>query len=329
LSIFFLARSGIIPTLTDVSDPPIKRLAQRHMYLGTDAIADRDLGFAIARRVTNTSVGRTETSTSILTGSQQTNTAPHGHGAGAGSSKPQRGATPEHRKREDGRGGDYSAGHKRPRPISPPPPRGPDRDRESRWDGPSSRRRFSPPPPAMWEREDRGGGGGGPGRNREPMPPSRLQEREEEKSRQGTLPQVLSHFIGELPTPSSFDGNVEFLNFCSGAAHTHPFPGPVFRTDDLMNLFRNAVIPSTSSRPKSPPPRSGKHHAFVLGRLRWSHKHFCRRWSTPTRLWTIPRTKQWPWTSVLGSLLGSLFSVSWECVAKEHEDMVRRTQKME
>ena len=33
--------------------------------------------------------------------------------------------------------------------------------------------------------------------------------------------------------------------------------GPVFRTDDLLNLFRNAVIPSmTSSRAKSPP-RSG------------------------------------------------------------------------
>lgn len=35
--------------------------------------------------------------------------------------------------------------------------------------------------------------------------------------------------------------------------------GPVFRTDDLMNLFRNAVIPNSSVRAKSPPPppRSG------------------------------------------------------------------------
>ncbi|KIM42654.1 hypothetical protein M413DRAFT_444338 [Hebeloma cylindrosporum] len=213
------------------SDPPIKRLAQRHMYLGTDAIADRDLGFAIARRATNNSLGRTETSNSLLTSSQQATTAPHGHGTGAGSSKQQRGASPEYRKREEGRGGDYSAGHKRPRPGSPPPARGPDRDRESRWDGPS-RRRFSPPPPATWERDERGGGG--PARGREPPPPPRVQEREEEKPRQGSLPQVLSWFIGELPTPSSFDG-------------------PVFRTDDLMNLFRNAVIPSTS-RPKSPPP---------------------------------------------------------------------------
>ena len=29
-------------------DPPIKRCAQRHIYLGTDAIAARDLGFARA-----------------------------------------------------------------------------------------------------------------------------------------------------------------------------------------------------------------------------------------------------------------------------------------
>ena len=36
--------------------------------------------------------------------------------------------------------------------------------------------------------------------------------------------------------------------------------GPVFRTDDLLNLFRNAVIPSMTARPKSPPlpPRSGQ-----------------------------------------------------------------------
>ena len=33
--------------------------------------------------------------------------------------------------------------------------------------------------------------------------------------------------------------------------------GPVFRTEDLMNLFRNAVIPS-STRAKSPPARTGQ-----------------------------------------------------------------------
>ena len=199
------------------------------MYLGTDAIADRDLGFAIARRATNNSIGRTETSTSLLSSSQQAVIAAassQGHGAGASgssSSKPQRGGTPEYRKREEGRGGDYSAGHKRPRPGSPPPARAPDRERESRWDGPSSRRRFSPPPPATWEREERGGGGG-PARGREPPPPPRVQEREEEKPRQGTLPQVLSWFIGELPTPSSFDGKRFLFSLFDRAFFTHqPF----------------------------------------------------------------------------------------------------------
>ena len=40
--------------------------------------------------------------------------------------------------------------------------------------------------------------------------------------------------------------------------------GPVFRTDDLLNLFRNAVIPSMTTRPKSPPvpPRSGQSSSF-------------------------------------------------------------------
>ena len=36
------------------------------------------------------------------------------------------------------------------------------------------------------------------------------------------------------------------------------FPGPVFRTDDLMQVFRNASIPSsTGIRARSPPPRGG------------------------------------------------------------------------
>src|SRR6266545_2628613 len=52
------------PTNIRSKDPPIKRLAQRHIYLGTDAIADRDLGFAVARRSGGNSVGRTETTQS-------------------------------------------------------------------------------------------------------------------------------------------------------------------------------------------------------------------------------------------------------------------------
>ena len=64
--------------------------------------------------------------------------------------------------------------------------------------------------------------------------------------------------------------------------------GPVFRTDDLMNLFRNAVIPSSSARPKSPPPppRSGK--SSSLSFCSFSDALSYRGPST-TRLWTVSR----------------------------------------
>jgi len=41
--------TGSIFLITPLLDPPIKHLVQRHIYLGTDAIAVRDLGFAMAR----------------------------------------------------------------------------------------------------------------------------------------------------------------------------------------------------------------------------------------------------------------------------------------
>ncbi|KAF8164707.1 hypothetical protein B0H34DRAFT_793176 [Crassisporium funariophilum] len=241
------------------SDPPIKRLAQRHMYLGTDAIADRDLGFALARRAPgassgagSNSLGRTETSQSILSLTQGT----------------KRAASPDHRaaKREDNSGGgaggaggraaEYGQGHKRARPLSPPPQ--PARERETRWEPPARGRRFSPPPGGAGGGGSGGGGGGGGGaggwereerRGREPLPPPRAQqhqqdrerererEREDEKpARQVSIPPIISWFIGELPSPVSFDG-------------------PVFRTDDLLNVFRTATMPNVRS--KSPPARGG------------------------------------------------------------------------
>jgi cleavage stimulation factor subunit 3 len=177
-------------------DPPIKRFAQRHMYLGIDAIADRDLGFAMARKATATnSLGKSETQQSLMSSATPQGT--------------KRMASPDYRsKREDNRGGsggsgDYNQGSKRMRPSSPS--RGVDRDRETRWDGPSSRRRpFSPPPTSAWDRDDRP-------RAREPLPPSRAQEREEEKPRQVSIPPVISWFVGDLPAASSFDG--EFFYF--------------------------------------------------------------------------------------------------------------------
>jgi cleavage stimulation factor subunit 3 len=78
---------------------------------------------------------------------------------------------------------------------------------ETRWEGPSSRRRpFSPPPTSTWDRDDRS-------RGRDPLPPPRAQEREEENFRQVSIPPVMSWFVGELPAASSFDGNFFFYFF--------------------------------------------------------------------------------------------------------------------
>ncbi|KAF8650367.1 hypothetical protein AX16_005263 [Volvariella volvacea WC 439] len=233
------------------SDPPIKRFAQRHIYLGTDAIASRDLGFALARKsqaaaaATNAGAGPSPSnggaaaaastplsaSTSGPTGGStplgRTETSQSLTGIPTGPSH-KRPPSPDYgRKRDD----------KRMRGMSPTGggPGGRDRDRErerDRWEsggggagggggpGGRGRRGVSPTPAASWERE----------RDRPPVP---SRDRDDEKGRGPTLPQVLSWFISELPAASSFDG-------------------PVFRTDDLMNLFKNAVIPSTT-RTKSPP----------------------------------------------------------------------------
>ena len=173
-------------------DPPIKRFAQRHMYLGIDAIADRDLGFALARKATPANpLGKSETQHSLMSSGTPQGT--------------KRVASPDYRnKREDnnrgvggsgGSGGDYNnPGNKRMRASSP---RGADRDRETRWEG---RRRPFSPPPSVWDRDDRP-------RAREPLQPSRIQEREEEKPRQVSIPSVISWFVGDLPTSHAFDGD--------------------------------------------------------------------------------------------------------------------------
>lgn len=203
----------LIGPLLILADPPIKRLAQRHIYLGTDAIADRDLGFAMARRAgSSNTIGRTETGLSVPTNSQATTPGNSLHHTSSGNKRP---ASPDGRKRDDGRSNDHGPGHKRARANSPP--RAQERDRE-RWDGPPGRRRFNSPAPnpGGWDhRDDRGGGpgaGGGNGpRGREPLPPPRSQQsqhhdRDDDKSKSVQLPNVLQYFIGQLPAPASFDG---------------------------------------------------------------------------------------------------------------------------
>ncbi|KAI0059336.1 Suf-domain-containing protein [Artomyces pyxidatus] len=198
------------------SDPPIKRFAQRHTYHHTDAIASRDLGVAMARQAngtgstssSNTSLHRSETKNSVF----ETPSAPASQPPHPPVSSHKRASSPEHKRRDESYG---PPSYKRPRPSSPP---GRDRDR---WDGPGhGRRRYGSP---SWDRD----------RERDPPPPRRNKEIDDEKPI--VLPSVISQFIGQLPTPASFDG-------------------PVFRTDDLMQVFRNAVIPSVTGRVRSPPP---------------------------------------------------------------------------
>ncbi|KAG6336073.1 hypothetical protein ID866_3020 [Astraeus odoratus] len=201
------------------NDPPIKRFAQRHTYLGTDAIAARDLGFAMAGRQPGSAGSasastmsfekRTESLQSLI---PQTNVPPP--------QPPKRQPSPDLKRREDSVKPDFGPPTKRQRPLTPPRER--DRDR---FDGPPHRRRFASP--AGWEKE----------RDRELGHLKR--EREDDKPL--PLPAVLSWFVGQLPNPTTFDG-------------------PIFRVDDLMMLFRNAVIPSATRRatppPPPPPPRS-------------------------------------------------------------------------
>ncbi|KAF7433694.1 mRNA 3'-end-processing protein rna14 [Pleurotus ostreatus] len=199
----------------------MKRFAQKYMYHGVDVIAVRDLGFSVSRSSSSGQQQTARTETSFATPNVSTSTANISSQPSSGSGH-KRASSPDHRKgRDDG------------------PGRGGDY-------GPGSKRQrpISPPP----RDRDRDGGGGrdrwdGPPRRRHSPPPDRDvrgrdRDREDDKP---LLPHVIPWFLGQLPAPSHFDG-------------------PVFRTDDLITLFRNAVIPSTGrarSPPPVPPPRGG------------------------------------------------------------------------
>lgn len=165
-----------------VIDPPIKRFAQRHTYLGTDAIAARDLGFAMAGRQpagsspsTSSIEKRTDSLLSITSAAHMPPTQP----------PPKRQPSPELKRREESVKPDFAPPAKRARPMSPPR----DRDRDRFSEGP--RRRIGSP--AAWEKD----------RDREPHPMKRDREPEDKTT---TLPAVLTWFVGQLPNPASFDG---------------------------------------------------------------------------------------------------------------------------
>ncbi|KAH7918139.1 Suf-domain-containing protein [Leucogyrophana mollusca] len=204
------------------SDPPIQRFAQRHTYLGTDAITTRDLGLAMATRQP-TALGLSGSSRPLekRTGALLSLSSNAGMLSSQLNTSSERPLPPDYKRREgSARPSDSGPPTKRARPMSPPPPR--DRNRDRR-DGPS-RRRFGGL--ATWEVE----------RDRELLPFERESERGDENG--PSLPGVLSWFVGQLPSVSSFDG-------------------PIFRTDDLMMLFRDVVIPSATRKATPPPPPRG------------------------------------------------------------------------
>jgi len=168
------------------ADPPLKRFAQRHTYLGTDAIASRDLGVALIRQHSTTTNASIKVENSINATASATSKRP---------------PSPESGRRRDER--DY-ASHKRQR-VSPPPR---DRDRDRDWERDrerdrdrreGTRRRYGSPSP--WERD----------RERERDGSSRRpheKEKEEEKP-SVTLPPIVSWFVGTLPESSKFDGRFQ------------------------------------------------------------------------------------------------------------------------
>jgi cleavage stimulation factor subunit 3 len=196
-----------------VIDPPIKRFAQRHTYLGTDAIAARDLGFAMAGRQpagasysTSSLEKRTDSLLSITSAAHMPPTQP----------PPKRQPSPELKRREESVKPEFAPPAKRARPMSPPR----DRDRDRFSDGP--RRRLGSP--AAWEKD----------RDREPHPMKRDRELDYKST---TLPAVLTWFVGQLPNPGSFDGQFSLLARRSAIAR-----GNVTHAGCFCCLFRRPHI---------------------------------------------------------------------------------------
>ncbi|KAH7927101.1 Suf-domain-containing protein [Leucogyrophana mollusca] len=202
------------------SDPPIKRFAQRHAYLGTDAIAARDLGLAmVIRQSTALNLSGSSVPLQKQTGALLPLSS-HSHIPSSQlSTSSKRCLSPNYKCFEgSAQSSDSGPPAKRARPMSSQPPR--DRDR-NRWAGPPSRIRFGGA--AAWERE----------RERVPLPIGRERGGGDENS--PPLPSALSWFVGQLPSASSFDG-------------------PIFHVDNIMMMFQNAIIPSAASGATPPPP---------------------------------------------------------------------------
>ncbi|KAK7450527.1 mRNA 3'-end-processing protein rna14 [Stygiomarasmius scandens] len=203
------------------NDPPIKRFAQRYTYLATDAIASRDIGAAMSKKESQIARQREREKEGLVASANgDGNALPVPKRQVDGETAPGTTSSPPaaelgRRRGRDGDHGRHGSGNKRQRTSSPV--------------GRDIRRTI-----------DRGIGlGGGRGERQKAFSSpevsngNRCQGTIGNERKTLQLPLALSRFIGELPAPSTFDG-------------------PVFKPDDMMELFRTIVIPSTL-KAKSPP----------------------------------------------------------------------------
>lgn len=241
-----------------ILDYPIKRFAHRHVFGGTDAIAARDLGFAVVRQQTRAlTQTQTQTQTWNSESSQsQAHAQPHlrehglagvGHPLGCNTSS-EHSYGYKRRERDE-------PGYSRERGASPTR-RGPSRRHGSshdstdtdidrrigtcdRWD---NHRNY-------YSRSARG--------NKSSAPPAPFTQH---TPSQVQVPSVVKEFTGTLPPAQSFNGPLALEHMGSCTAIDAGRTGPVFCTDDLLRVFRNVVIPSASgpSRAHSPYPRRGE-----------------------------------------------------------------------
>jgi len=85
----------------------------------------------------------------------------------------------------------------------------------------------------------------------------------------------------------------------------HVVVGPVFRTDDLMQVFRGAVIPSVTGRSRSPPPpspRAGECHYCFPDSLWCVPDSASSRWETAAGLRPLSGSGRWTTTVLIMSL---------------------------
>ncbi|EJD42466.1 Suf-domain-containing protein [Auricularia subglabra TFB-10046 SS5] len=243
--------------------PPIKRFADRYKY-GTqlDAIASRDLG--VGGR--HTRVLRSHETNATMLGAQKT--VPNLDERGDRERERDRRHDSPERERKRGPNDSFApqGPPKRARPQSPPP-RDREREREMREREQREREReremmrererdqrehrereLRDRERERWDRTRRPNSP--PYRNGSPAGGMRRDRDREDDRRGPAIPPAVGQFLSTLPNAQSFDG-------------------PVFRIDDLMQLFRNAAIPPPGPpqppmgmggppRGRSPPPPRGR-----------------------------------------------------------------------